>query len=120
MINNVTLVGRTTKDFDLRYTPGGTTVGTVTIAVNRTYTNKTSGEREADFIQVVVWGKQAENFANYVKKGHMVGVMGSIQTRNFEGQDGKRIYVTEVVAHNVQFLEQKKEVANKQLAGQSA
>ncbi|WP_018663462.1 single-stranded DNA-binding protein [Heyndrickxia acidiproducens] len=104
MMNRVVLVGRLTKDPDLRYTPNGVAVATFTLAVNRTFTNQ-QGEREADFINCVVWRKQAENVANYLKKGSMAGVDGRIQTRNYEGQDGRRVYVTEVVAESVQFLE---------------
>ncbi|MCU9613470.1 single-stranded DNA-binding protein [Caldibacillus lycopersici] len=106
MLNRVVLVGRLTKDPDLRYTPSGVPVATFTIAVNRTFSNQ-QGEREADFINCVVWRKQAENVANFLKKGSLAGVDGRIQTRNYEGQDGKRVYVTEVVAESVQFLEPK-------------
>jgi single-strand DNA-binding protein len=104
MMNRVVLVGRLTKDVDLRYTPSGVAVATFTLAVNRSFSNQ-SGEREADFINVVVWRKPAENAANFLKKGSLAGVDGRIQTRNYEGQDGKRVYVTEVVAESVQFLE---------------
>lgn len=106
MINRVVLVGRLTKDPDLRYTSNGIAVATFTLAVNRTFSNQ-QGEREADFISCVVWRKQAENVANYLKKGSLAGVDGRIQTRNYEAQDGRRIYVTEVVADSVQFLEPK-------------
>jgi single-strand DNA-binding protein len=105
-INRVVLVGRLTKDPDLRYTPNGVPVATFTLAVNRTFTNQ-QGEREADFINCVVWRKPAENAANFLKKGSLAGVDGRIQTRNFEGQDGKRVYITEVQAESVQFLEPK-------------
>lgn len=106
MMNRVVLVGRLTKDPELRYTPNGVAVATFTLAVNRTFTNQ-QGEREADFINCVVWRRPAENVANFLKKGSMAGVDGRIQTRNFEGQDGKRVYITEVVAESVQFLEPK-------------
>ncbi|WP_456363875.1 single-stranded DNA-binding protein [Priestia aryabhattai] len=106
MMNRVILVGRLTKDPELRYTPTGVAVATFTLAVNRTFTNQ-SGEREADFINVVVWRKQAENVANFLKKGSQAGVDGRLQSRSYEGQDGKRVYVTEVVAESVQFLEPK-------------
>ena len=106
MINRTILVGRLTKDPDLKYTAQGTPVATFTLAVNRTFTNQ-QGEKETDFINVVVWRRQAENAANYLKKGNLAGVDGRIQTRNFEGQDGKRVYITEVVAESVQFLEPK-------------
>jgi len=102
-MNNVSLVGRLTKDPDLRYTPNGVAVANFTIAVNRPF--KKEGEKEADFIQGVVWRKLAENLANYMKKGNQIGVVGSIQTRNYEDDDGKRVYVTEVLASNIEFLE---------------
>lgn len=104
MMNRVVLVGRLTKDPELRYTPSGVAVATFTLAVNRQFSNQ-SGEREADFINCVVWRKPAENVANFLKKGSLAGVDGRIQTRNYEGQDGKRVYVTEIVAESVQFLE---------------
>ncbi|XJZ27315.1 single-stranded DNA-binding protein [Bacillota bacterium Lsc_1132] len=106
MMNRVVLVGRLTKDPDLRYTPNGVPVATFTLAVNRTFTNQ-QGERETDFINCVVWRRPAENVANFLKKGSLAGVDGRIQTRNYEGQDGKRVYVTEVLAESVQFLEPK-------------
>ncbi len=111
MINRVVLIGRLTKDPDLRYTPNGIPVSTITLAVNRTYTNQ-QGEREVDFINCVVWRKQAENVANYLNKGSLVGVDGRLQTRNYEAQDGRRVYVTEVVAESVQFLEPKNSRTN--------
>ncbi len=104
MMNRVVLVGRLTKDPELRYTPNGVPVATFTLAVNRTFTNQ-QGEREADFINCVIWRKPAENVANFLKKGSLAGVDGRIQTRSYEGQDGKRVYVTEVQAESVQFLE---------------
>ncbi|HAC0644323.1 TPA_asm: single-stranded DNA-binding protein [Listeria monocytogenes] len=106
MMNRVVLVGRLTKDPDLRYTPAGVAVATFTLAVNRTFTNQ-NGEREADFINCVVWRKPAENVANFLKKGSMAGVDGRVQTRNYEDSDGKRVFVTEVVAESVQFLDPK-------------
>ncbi|PRR70893.1 single-stranded DNA-binding protein [Clostridium thermopalmarium] len=110
-MNRVVLIGRLTKDPELRFTPGkGTAVCTFTLAVNRRF--KSDGQPEADFIPVVVWGKQAENTANYVGKGRLIGVSGSIQTRSYEAKDGTRRYVTEVVADEVQFLESRNAVAN--------
>ncbi|MGF2618412.1 single-stranded DNA-binding protein [Rossellomorea vietnamensis] len=106
MMNRVILVGRLTKDPELKYTPNGVPVATFTLAVNRTFTNQ-QGEREADFINCVVWRRPAENVANFLKKGSLAGVDGRVQTRNFEGQDGKRVFMTEVVAESVQFLEPK-------------
>lgn len=108
MMNRVVLVGRLTKDPELKYTPNGVPVATFTLAVNRSFSNQ-QGERESDFINVVVWRKPAENVANFLKKGSLAGVDGKIQTRNYEGQDGKRVYITEVVAESVQFLEPKGE-----------
>lgn len=107
MINNVTLVGRLTKDPDLKYTGNGTAVATFTLAVNRNFTNQ-SGEREADFINCVIWRKPAETLANYAKKGVLIGVTGRIQTRSYENQQGQKVYVTEVIADNFQLLESKK------------
>ncbi len=106
MMNRTVLVGRLTKDPDLKYTPNGVPVARFTLAVNRTFSNQ-QGEREADFINCVVWRKAAENVANFLKKGSIAGVDGRIQTSSFEGQDGKRVYLTEVVAESVQFLEPK-------------
>lgn len=107
MINSVTLVGRLTKDVDLRYTQQGKAAGNFTLAVNRPFKNA-NGEQEADFINCTAWGKQAENLANYMKKGSQVGVTGRLQTRNYENNEGRRVYVTEVVADQVAFLESKK------------
>lgn len=104
MINRTVLVGRLTKDPELRYTPNGVAVCRFTLAVNRTFTDQ-SGERQADFINILVWRKPAENSANYLKKGSLAGIEGRIQTGSYEGQDGKRVYTTEVVADSVQFLE---------------
>lgn len=104
MINRAVLVGRLTKDPELRYTPNGVAVCRFTLAVNRTFADQ-SGERQADFINIVVWRKQAENSANFLKKGSLAGIEGRIQTGSYEGNDGKRVYTTEVVADSVQFLE---------------
>jgi single-strand DNA-binding protein len=106
MMNRVVLVGRLTKDPELRYTPSGVAVATFTLAVNRSYTNQ-QGEREADFLNCVIWRRPAENVANFLKKGSLAGVDGRVQSRSYEGQDGKRVYVTEIVAESVQFLEPK-------------
>ena len=104
MINNVVLVGRMTRDAELRYTPQNQAVATFTLAVNRNFKNQ-SGEREADFINVVIWRQQAENLENWAKKGALIGITGRIQTLNYENQQGQRVYVTEVVADNFQLLE---------------
>lgn len=105
-MNRTVLVGRLTRDPDLRYTPNGVAVANFTLAVNRPFTNQ-QGNREADFINCVAWRKPAENLANYMKKGSQIGVDGRIQTRTYEGQDGKTVYVTEVLAESIQFLESK-------------
>ncbi|MBU9710630.1 single-stranded DNA-binding protein [Evansella tamaricis] len=104
MMNRVVLVGRLTKDPELRYTASGVAVATFTLAVNRPFSNQ-QGEREADFINCVVWRKPAENVANYLKKGSLAGVDGRIQTRSYDNNEGRRVFVTEVVAESVQFLE---------------
>lgn len=100
MINNVTLVGRMAKDCDLRYSPSGTAIASFTIACNR------YGKDEADFINCVAFKKTAEALANYTKKGSLVGLTGSIQVRTYE-KDGRKIWVTEVLANSIQFLEPK-------------
>ncbi|MEC1428708.1 single-stranded DNA-binding protein [Bacillus sonorensis] len=106
MLNRVILTGRLAKDPTLRYTPNGKAVAVFTLAVNRAFTNQ-QGDRDADFINCVVWRKQAENVANFLKKGSLAGVDGRLQTRSYENQQGQRVYVTEVQAENVQFLEPK-------------
>ncbi len=103
-INNVVLVGRMTKDAELRYTPSNVAVATLTLAVNRPFKNQ-NGEHEADFINVVIWRQQAENLANWAKKGAQIGITGRIQTRSYDNQQGQRVYVTEVVAETFQLLE---------------
>ncbi len=106
MLNRVVLVGRLTKDPDLRYTPNGVAVANFTIAVNRPF-NSQQGGKDADFINCVVWRRAAENLANFMKKGSQVGVDGRLQSRSFDNSEGKRVFVTEVVADSVQFLESK-------------
>lgn len=118
MLNRVVLVGRLTRDPELRYTPSGAAVATFTLAVNRAFTNQ-QGEREADFINCVVWRRPAENVANFLKKGNLAGVDGRLQSRSYEDQTGKRIYVTEVVADSVQFLETKGSEQNNQNSNNS-
>ncbi len=105
-LNRVVLVGRLTRDPDLRYTPNGVAVANGNIACNRPFKNQ-NGENEADFINFVVWKKAAESLANYMKKGSLIGIDGRIQTRSYEGKDGNMVYVTEVVAESIQFLESK-------------
>jgi len=111
-MNKVVLIGRLTRDPDLRYPSSNVPVANFTIAVNRPFENQ-NGERVADFINIIVWRKQAENVKKYIGKGSLVAVEGRIQTRNYEGQDGKRVYVTEVVADSVQFLESKSQSQNR-------
>ena len=105
-MNRVELIGRITRDPELRYTSSNLPVATFSLAVNRNFANQ-SGEREADFINIVVWRKQAENIKNYLTQGSQVAIDGRIQTRTYDGEDGKKRYITEVVADNVQFLDSK-------------
>lgn len=104
MLNRVILIGRLTRDPELRYTPSGVAVAQFTLAVDRPFTSQ-SGEREADFIPIVVWRQLAETCANYLRKGRLTAVEGRIQVRSYDNNEGKRVYVTEVVADNVRFLE---------------
>ncbi|HHA3114156.1 TPA: single-stranded DNA-binding protein [Staphylococcus aureus] len=106
MLNRTVLVGRLTKDPEYRTAPNGVSVTTFTIAVNRTFTNA-QGEREADFINCVTFRKQADNVNNYLSKGSLAGVDGRLQSRSYENQEGRRVFVTEVVCDSVQFLEPK-------------
>lgn len=108
MINRVVLTGRLTKDPELRYTQSGTAVASFTVAVDRQYRNQ-AGEREADFINCVIWRKSAENLVNYTHKGRLVGVDGQLQTRNYENQQGQRVYVTEVVVDSFSLLDSRQD-----------
>jgi single-strand DNA-binding protein len=108
MINQVVLVGRLTKEVNLKYTPSNQAVATFSLAVNRNFKSQ-NGEREADFINCVIWRQQAENLANWAKKGALIGITGRIQTRSYENQQGQRVYVTEVVSDNFQLLESRKD-----------
>lgn len=110
MINNVVLVGRLTKDIDLRYTSNGTAVGNFTLAVNRKV--KSDGQPTADFINCVAWKKTAEIITNYTKKGSQIGIEGSIQTRSYDNDEGKRVYITEVLVQSVTLLDSKSESGN--------
>ena len=103
MLNRIILMGRLTRDPELRTTSSGTSVCTFSIAVNRNFTNA-AGEREADFINIVVWNKAAENTAKYMSKGRQIAVEGRLQIRSYDGNDGQRRWVTEVVADRVEFL----------------
>ena len=114
MINNVVLVGRLTRDVDLRYTSNGTAYASFTVAVERNFKNQ-NGEKETDFINCAMWRKAAENFANFTHKGSQVGIEGRIQTRNYENQQGQKVYVTEVLAENFSLLEPRN--ATSQLEG---
>ncbi len=113
MINNVVLVGRLTKDAELKYTPSNVAVATFTLAVNRPFKNE-AGEREADFINCVIWRQQAENLANWANKGALIGVTGAIQTRHYDNQQGQRVYVTEVIVSSFQLLESRNSQQNQQ------
>lgn len=104
MLNRVILIGRLTRDPELRYTPSGVAVTQFTLAIDRPFTNQ-QGEREADFINIVTWRRLAETCANYLSKGRLTAVEGRMQVRNYENNEGRRVYVTEVVADNVRFLE---------------
>lgn len=106
MINRAVLTGRLTRNPELKYTQSGTAVVSFTLAVTRQFKNQ-QGEREADFINCVIWRKSAESFANFTHKGSLVGVEGRIQTRNYENQQGERVYITEVVADSFALLESK-------------
>lgn len=104
MLNRVILIGRLTRDPELRYTPAGVAVTQFTLAVDRPFSSN-QGQREADFIPVVTWRQLAENCANYLRKGRLAAVEGRIQVRNYDNNEGRRVYVTEVIADNVRFLE---------------
>lgn len=110
-MNKVVLIGRVTRDPELRYTASNIPSVRFTLAVNRPFENQ-SGQREADFINIVVWRKQAENVKKYVTKGSLIAVEGRIQTGSYE-KDGQRVYTTDVVADNVQFLESKAQSQNR-------
>ena len=111
MINNVTLIGRLTRDAELRYTPSNIATAQFNIACNRNFKNA-NDEYDADFINCVMWREQAERFCNWTRKGMLVGIVGRIQTRSYENQQGQRVYVTEVVAESFQILEKRDNTAN--------
>lgn len=102
-MNNVSLLGRVVRDIELKYTGNGTAVANFTIAVDRRFKNA-NGEYDADFIDIVVWRQSAEFVSEYFKKGSPIAVEGSIQTRNYENNEGRKVYVTEVIADNVGFV----------------
>lgn len=105
MLNRVILIGRLTRDGELRYTPSGVANFQFTLAVDRPFTSGDDKKREADFINIVTWRGLAESCANYLKKGRLTAVEGRIQIRNYENNEGKRVYLTEIIADNVRFLE---------------
>lgn len=106
MFNQVTIVGRTTKDPELRYTADGVAVSNFTLAIKRDFKNS-DGEYGVDFINCVIWRNPAENAANYCKKGSLIAISGRIQSRHYDNQEGTRIYITEVVAESLRFLDLK-------------
>lgn len=116
-MNHVSLIGRLTKEPDVKYTTSGAAVASGTIAVNRDFTNA-NGERESDFINFVIWRKAAENFVNMTAKGSQIGLEGSWQTRSYENQQGQRVYVSELVVSNFTLVETKEQT--EQRKGQSA
>ena len=111
-MNKAILIGRLTRDPELRYTSSNRAVCQFTVAIDRPFTNQSSGQREADFINVVAWDKTGENVGKYMSKGRLIAVEGRIQTRNYDNNEGKKVYVTEVIANNVQFLESKNATTN--------
>ena len=111
MINNVTLVGRLTRDPELKYTPSNIAITTFNMAVNRNFKG-VNGERETDFINCMIWRKQAELLSEWCKKGNLIGITGRIQTRSYDNQQGQRVYVTEIVADTFQLLEKRDNSAN--------
>ena len=117
MINRAVLTGRLTRDPELRYTTSGTAVVSFTLAVDRQFRNQ-NGDRDADFINCVIWRKSAENFSNFTHKGSLVGIEGRIQTRNYENQQGNRLYVTEVVVDNFALLEPRQQNGGMNQGGQ--
>jgi single-strand DNA-binding protein len=117
-MNKVFLIGRLTHDPELRHTQSGMACCQITLAVNRP--KQKDKEQETDFINVVVWDKQGENLAKYQTKGNQIAVEGRIQTRNYENSEGKKVFVTEVIASNVMYLDSKKETSNGQQSGQQS
>lgn len=111
-MNKVVLIGRATKDWELRYTPSGVAVANGTIAVDKPVAQ--GKEKEADFINLQAWKQTAEACANYIKKGHRFAVDGRINTRNYENNEGRRIYITEVIVERVEFLEPKEQRSDQQ------
>ncbi|RNE29974.1 single-stranded DNA-binding protein [Lacticaseibacillus paracasei] len=119
MLNSVSLTGRLTRDVDLRYTQSGTAVGSFTLAVDRQF-RSSNGERETDFVNCQIWRKSAENFANFTKKGSLVGVEGHIQTRTYDNAQGQKVFVTEVIVDNFALLESRQASQNSPKSPQTA
>ncbi|MDM7455409.1 single-stranded DNA-binding protein [Lacticaseibacillus paracasei] len=119
MLNSVSLTGRLTRDVDLRYTQSGTAVGSFTLAVDRKFKSK-NGERETDFVNCQIWRKSADNFANFTKKGSLVGVEGHIQTRTYDNAQGQKVFVTEVIVDNFALLESRQTSQNNPKSQQTA
>lgn len=119
MLNSVSLTGRLTRDVDLRYTQSGTAVGSFTLAVDRKFKSK-NRERETDFVNCQIWRKSAENFANFTKKGSLVGVEGHIQTRTYDNAQGQKVFVTEVIVENFALLESRQASQNSPKSQQTA
>lgn len=118
MINSVNLTGRLTKEVDLRYTSNGKAVGSFTLAVDRQFKNA-QGEKETDFINAIIWGKSAEALANHTRKGSLIGITGRLQVRTYENNEGRKVWVTEVVAESFTFLESKSSQNNSNTGGSS-
>ena len=115
-MNSVNLIGRLCKEVDLRKTQNGKSVVQFTLAVNRLV--KTQGQPDADFINCVAWNKAADNMAQYLHKGSLIGITGSLQTRNYKNNQGQKVYATEVICNNVQFLEPKSDTTSQNPYGQ--
>ena len=111
-MNTVQLVGRLTRDVELKFTASGTATGSFNLAVNRNFTNQ-QGEREADFINCVIWRKAAENLSNWTRKGSLIAIDGRLQTRSYDNKHGQKVYVTEVVVNNFDLLESKETTNNR-------
>jgi|SRR5699024_8756428 len=112
-MNRVVIAGRLTKDPELKYTPNGNAVANFTVAINRRYKSQ-DGEQEADFLNCVAWRKQAENLANYMRKGSLIGVDGRVQTRSYDNDSGQRVFVTEILAESITFLDSRGNNSEKQ------
>lgn len=107
-MNKVIIIGRNTKDIELKATTSGTSVAEFSVAVNRSFKNA-NGERESDFFNCIAFSKLAETISRYVKKGDQVGIEGRLQTRNYTNKEGRKVYITEIIVENVEFLQTKKQ-----------